>query len=165
MKSDIRHMTVAGGLALLSTVAFACGRGQVPIPSGAQQVHVVVTPSEVRLEPSTVRVGEVYLVLEAPVGGSISFVESKRSAAASPGPLTDGDLERVAAGDTEGTSISGLDAGGCSPEQDAADRGQMGPCGNVMLVVVSAGKYAVMGGMPEIGATPTPPMAVLFVEP
>jgi hypothetical protein len=166
MQIGVRNAVVAGLLAMLGSVTVACGRGQIPIPSGAQQVHVVVTTSEVRLEPSTVRPGEVYLVLEAPPNGSITFVEAKRSAAASPEPLTGDDLDRLARGDTRGTSIAGLDAGGCSPEQDAADRGQMGPCGNVMLVVVSPGRYAVVGGNPEDGMTGTaPPMAVLVVEP
>ena len=48
-----------------------------------------------------------------------------------------------------------------------ADRGKMGPCGNVMKVVLVPGTYAIVGGAPE----PDPatgrmaPMAVLNVVP
>jgi hypothetical protein len=147
------------GVILLSLVAgmlVGCGRGQTPIPAGAQVVHVVATESEVSLDPSTVHAGEVYLVLDAPLDGSISFVERKSDAAETPGPLSDDDLARLAQGDTEGTAIGGLDAGGCSPEQDAEDRGQMGYCGNVMKVVVVEGKYAVLGpGWTEMETEPS----------
>lgn len=131
-------------LALLTGVLVGCGRGQTPIPPGAQVVHVVATESEVRLDPTTVHAGDVYLVLDEPPNGSITFVERKRTAAETPGPLSDDDLERLAHGDTEGTSIGGLGAG-CDAAQQAEDRGQMGPCGNVMKVTVRAGKYAILG--------------------
>ena len=44
-----------------------------PIPPGAQEVHVVITESEVRLDPATFRAGDVYLVLDGPVPG-VDFV-------------------------------------------------------------------------------------------
>jgi hypothetical protein len=131
-------VVLAGGLA-------GCDRHQAPIPSGAPEVHMVVTASEVRLDPATVRAGDVYLVLDEPLDGSFTFVERKRSADETPGPLSDDDLERLAHGDTEGTSMSGLDAGGCSPEQNAQDRGKTGYCGNVSMVTLGAGKYAILG--------------------
>jgi hypothetical protein len=87
----------------------------------------------------------VYLVLDEPLDGSIQFVERMAAPDDPPGPLSDDDLARLAAGDTEATAIGGMDAGGCSPEQDAEDRGQMGYCGNVMKVVVAPGKYAILG--------------------
>ncbi len=97
----------------------------------------------------------MYLVLDEPVNGSIRFVERQTAADGPPGPLSDDDLTRLAAGDTEGTAIGGLDAGGCSPEQDAEDRGHMGYCGNVMKVVVAPGKYAVLGpDWSEMGTEP-----------
>jgi hypothetical protein len=136
--------TMVSLVCLLTGVLVGCGRA-TPIPAGAQVVHVVITATEVRLTPTTVRAGDVYLVLDEPLNGSIMFAERQRSADERPGPLSDDDLERIAHGDTEGTAIGGLDAGGCSPEQDAEDRGQMGPCGNVMKVVLVAGKYAVLG--------------------
>lgn len=58
-------------------------------------------------------------------------------------------------------------AGGCNAAQNAEDRGRMGPCGNVMKVVVVAGNYAIVGGGLEADpATNRPPlMAVLHVTP
>ena len=151
---------------VLGILLLACNRATA-IPAGAQQVHVTLTSSEVRLEPATVHAGEVYLVLDAPLRGSFAFVEQKSAAAASPGPLSDDDLARLASGDTEGMAIGGLDAGGCSAAEDAEDRGRMGPCGNVMKAVVRPGRYAIVGGTPD--ADPSsggrPPLAVLDVVP
>lgn len=148
----------------VGTVIAGC-TGHESIPSGAQQVHVVVTSSEVRLSPATARPGDVYLVLDSPEEGSISFVE-RMDASGAAGPLTEDDLRRLADGLTEGMSISGLDAGGCDPAQDAAARGQTGPCGNVMKVVLVEGRYAVVGGSLEVdSASGVPPMAVLTVAP
>ena len=132
-----------------------------------------------RLDPATVRAGDVYLVLDEPLDGSFAFMERKRSADETPGPLSDDDLERVAHGDTEGTSMSGLDAGGCNTEQNAEDRGQMSECGNVYKTTVRAGKYAILGpGWKEqeteasvdqtadpAGFVPPASMAVLVVVP
>jgi hypothetical protein len=147
-------------------VLAGCSRAE-SIPSGAQQVHVVVADSEVLIEPATVRAGELYLVVDAPADASITFIERKDAADATPGPLTDDDLARLERGDLEHTSSTGLDAGGCSPEQDAEDRGKMGPCGNVMRVVVAPGTYAILGGAPETDPATghRPPMAVLHVVP
>ena len=81
-----------GRLGLLGVLLAACGPGETPIPPGVQQVHVVVTPTEVILSPTTVRAGDVYLVLDAPMNGSFVFVRQKSTAAATPGPLSDDDL-------------------------------------------------------------------------
>lgn len=173
-----RFKTMVSLVCLLTGALAGCGRA-TPIPAGAQVVHLVITETEVRLTPRTVRAGDVYLVLDEPLQGSFMFAERQPSAEETPGPLSDDDLERLAHGDTEGTAIGGLDAGGCSAEQDAEDRGQMGPCGNVMKVVLVAGKYAVLGPgwreqMTESSVDPTadpagfvPPasMAVLVVLP
>ena len=131
-------------IALLTSLVVGCGRGQTPIPPGAQVVHVVATESEVRLDPASVQAGDVYLVLDEPVDGSFSFVERKRTAAETPGPLGDDDLERLAQGDTEGTSIGSFSIG-CDAAQQAEDRGQMGYCGNVWKVSLVEGKYAILG--------------------
>jgi hypothetical protein len=134
------------GVGLLASVSFGCvGRGQTPIPPGAQVVHVVATASQVRLDPSRVHAGDVYLVLDEPLDGSFAFVERKRTAEESPGPMGDDDLERLAHGDTEGTATGRLEAGGCSAAQNAEDRGRMGPCGNVFKATVRVGKYAILG--------------------
>jgi hypothetical protein len=135
------------GALLVSAVA-GCGRGQATIPPGGQQVHVSITGSEVRLDPASVRAGDVYVVLDTP-GSAVGFAQRKRSAAETPGPLTEEDLDRLAGGDTEGTSIGGFDDIGCSADQRAEDRGLMGYCGNVFHEVLTPGKYAVFLGGPE----------------
>jgi len=122
-----------------------CGRGQEAVPAGAQLVTVSVTGSAVRLDPATVRAGDVYVVLETP-NAHVGFVQRKSTAEERPGPLTDDDLARLARGDTEGTAIDEIDDSGCSPEQRAEDRGRMGPCGNVFKLVLGAGKYAFFAG-------------------
>ena len=148
-------------VALVAVALVGCGPGHEPIPAGAQQVHVVITEAEVRLDPPTVRAGDVYLVLDEPEDGSFVFVQRKRTAEETPGPMTDDDLARLAMGDTQWTAIDGISAGGCSPEQNAEARGQMGYCGNVFMVTLTEGKYAVLSDTPES----RPPMAILEVLP
>lgn len=146
-------------LGLLAGVLVGCGRGQAPIPPGAQEVHVVVTESEVRLNPATVRAGDIYVVLDTP-DSSVGFVSRKRGTVEI-GPLTDDDLARLALGhDTEGFGIGGFAAGGCSDSQNAEDRGQMGPCGNVVKAVLLEGKYAFFIGDPIEG----PPRSIAVLE-
>ena len=163
-----RHNFWLLGLAIggLLFVLAGCSRGTA-IPAGAQQVHVDIGPTEVRIQPATVHAGDVYLVLDSPADGHLTFVARKATATATDGPLTEADLARIRRGDTEGTSIGGLDAGGCDAAQDAEDRGKMGPCGNVMKVVLSPGMYALMAGMPDAdpGSATSPPMTVLEVTP
>jgi len=169
-----RSWTMVALLGMLAAVLAGCGRA-TPIPAGAQVVHVVISESGVRLDPATVHPGDVWLVLDR-LGGD--FVE-RAAAGETPGPLSDDDLARLAQGDPGGFSISALPAGGCSPAQDAEERGQMGPCGNVMKVVVVEGKYAILGPgwdlqgtEPSVDPTadpagflPPPSMAVLEVLP
>jgi hypothetical protein len=140
----MRRFAIVSLLVLLMII-LGCGPSQAPIPPGAQQVHVVVTGAEVRLMPATVRAGDVYVVLDTP-GSSVGFVQRRRSATDTPGPLTDDDLARVARGDTEGTAIGGFDDSGCSAEQRAEGRGKMGPCGNVFKMVLTPGRYAFFTG-------------------
>jgi hypothetical protein len=139
----LQRSTVLLVLAVLLLVG--CGRAQEAVPADAQLVTVSVTGSAVRLDPTTVRAGDVYVVLETP-NASVGFVQRKSTAEERPGPLTDDDLARLARGDTEGTAIDGFDDSGCSPEQRAEDRGRMGPCGNVFRLVLGAGKYAFFAG-------------------
>ncbi|HET9345927.1 MAG TPA: hypothetical protein VFO05_09505 [Candidatus Limnocylindrales bacterium] len=137
------------------------------VPAGAQVVDVTITESAISLEPDTVRAGDVYLALDSPPGGSMAFVARQDSATATPGPLDDDGIERLRRGDTFHTMIDSLQAGGCSPDQDAAARGRMGHCGNVMMIVVSPGRYAIVGGGlegdPAGGGSPR--MAILTVVP
>ena len=159
--SQIRLATLVG----LVCVVAACGRGQTPVPAGAQLVHVSVLGSEVRLDPPSAPAGNIYVVLDTP-GSSVGFAQRQRAANETPGPLTDEDLGRLARGDTEGTSIGGFDDSGCSAEQRAEDRGRMGPCGNVFQIFLTPGKYAFFTGTIE-GATggDAPSIAVLEVVP
>jgi hypothetical protein len=157
-----RTIRVVGAAALATMLATACG-STTAVPAGAQVVHVVATEQSITLAPDSVRAGDVYLMLDEPTR-SILFVQSMTSAAATPGPLDHDALERLRRGDTLHTAVSGLDAGGCSPAQDAEHRGRTGPCGNVMLVVLSPGTYAIVAGELEGGGAP-PRIAVLTVVP
>ena len=147
---------------LLAGMLAGCGRAR-PIPPGAQEVHVVVTASEVRLDPAIVGAGDVYVVLDTP-GSSVGFAQRKRTAAETPGPLSDDDLDRLGHGDTEGFAIGGMGDVGCSAAQRAEDHGQLGPCGNVVQMTLTAGKYAFFTGDLESGVDP-PVIAVLEVLP
>jgi len=144
--------TVAFGLAILGTIALGCARA-TPIPAGAQIVHVTIENSRVVLEPTAVRAGDVYLVLDAPPDGTLTFIARQDSESATPGPMNDADIARVRSGDTFHTYSSSLNAGGCDASQNAEDRGKMGPCGNVMKVVVSPGAYALIAGGPDPGSS------------
>jgi len=157
--------TMVGLVCVLSVTLTGCGRSQMPVPAGAQLLHVSVVGSEVRLDPTTVSAGDVYVVLDTP-GSSVGFAQRQRTAAETPGPLTDEDLDRLARGDTGGTSIGGFDDTGCSAEQRAEDRGRIGPCGNVFRIVLTPGKHAFFAG--DIDGEPpgvARPIAVLEVVP
>lgn len=156
--SHVRLAMVIG----LACVLAGCGPGQTPIPAGAQQVHVSIVGSEVRLEPATVSAGDVYVVLDTP-GSSVGFAQRKRTAAEAPGPLTDADLDRLALGDTQGTAIGGFDDTGCSPEQRAESRGRIGPCGNVFQIVLTPGRYAFFTGSLE-GEPGADPQSITVLE-
>ena len=132
---------------MLLWVLAGCGPGQATIPSGAQVVHVVATTSVVRLETTGIHAGDVYLQLDEPAdGGSFLFVERKAEATDTPGPLTDDDLARLAHGDTQGTSISGMGPSCIGPQ--GAGRGHLvapGVCGNVWKLTLGPGRYAILG--------------------
>ena len=152
-------------LGLVGAVPMGCG-GTTPVPSGAQQVHVTATESDLRLEPTTVRAGDVYLILDGP-HQSVVIVSRRRTAEETPGPLTADDLNRLANGDTEGTSIEGVSVG-CSAEQRAENRGRVGYCGNVYKLVLAAGAYAILLEPPDRDPpqpVPAGSMAILLVTP
>ena len=162
----VRHIGATTTLVLVCAFAGSaagCGRGQTPIPYGAQQVHVQVIGSEVLLDPVTVPAGDVYVVLDTP-RSSVGFAQRQSTAGETPGPLREEDLERVARGDTQGTAIEGFDDLGCSEEQRAEDRGQMGPCGNVFKVVLTPGKYAFFSGNLDGGASGDGPRSIAILE-
>lgn len=95
-----RFGTVVILVALLAGLLVGCDRS-ARIPPGAQQVHVVATDTEVRLDPPTVHAGDVYLVLDVPDGG-VAFVQTQRAADATPGAVSDADLARLKLDDQEG---------------------------------------------------------------
>ena len=159
-----RFWTVVALSGLVAGLAAGCGRGQTPIPPGAQQVHVAVSASTVSLNPGTVRAGDIYVVLDTP-GSSVGFVQAQHAETETPGPLSDEDLQRLSRGDTQGTAIGGFDDVGCSASQRAEDRGQMGPCGNVFKVVLTAGEYAFFIGDLEHGPGGEASITVLEVLP
>src|SRR6476659_5666410 len=103
-------------LLLVAALLVAC-RTADPIPSGAQQVHVAVTQSSVTINPKTVRAGDVYVVLEGPEL-HVGFAMSVPNAGASPGPLSDADLDRLARGDVHGLGLNSFDVG-CDAAQRA----------------------------------------------
>jgi hypothetical protein len=161
--TQIRTPMAFGVLCVVVIASVSCGRGQTPIPYGAQQVHVQVIGSEVRLDPATVPAGDVYVVLDTPRSG-VGFAQRQATAAETPGPLREEDIERLARGDTQGTAIGGFDNLGCSEEQRAEDRGQMGPCGNVFKVVLTPGKYAFYSGNLDGGASGEGPRSIAILE-
>ncbi len=132
-----------------------CGHDPITVPSGAQVVHVAVSGDTVRLQPATVRSGDVYLVIDNP-GTYVTLVEQSSTPDESPGPLNDAELDRVAHGDTFHTSISGF---------------SNGELGNVAKLAVVPGNYAFLTDDPTAlaersgGVVPPQSMAVLRVEP
>jgi hypothetical protein len=140
----VRHLSTAVLLVgLLAGILAGCGRGQRPIPAGAQVIHIAVIESELRLDRETVRAGDVYVMLDTP-RSSVGFASQRRDNLEI-GPLSDEDIARLAHGDTQGLGIDSFDLQGCSDEQRAEDRGQMGYCGNVFKTVLVPGKYAFLG--------------------
>lgn len=108
-------IALAGGLAvaLVALVAVLVSAWGSPprIAADAQVVRIVVTATEVRLDPATVHAGEIYFVVEGaddPAGhAEFMFVQRKRTAAETAGPMSDEDVARLARGDYQGTAIEG----------------------------------------------------------
>jgi hypothetical protein len=133
-------------LAVTVLAALGC-EGMATIPPGAQQVHISATESTLRIQPAVVQPGDIYVVLDGPQQ-SVVFVARHRTADSTPGPMSAADLDRVALGDTEGTSMEGLSVG-CSEEQRTRSRGKIGHCGNVYKLVLGAGSYAFLTDSPD----------------
>jgi hypothetical protein len=135
-------------IALAAIALAGCDDHTVTIPPGAQVVQVLVDGTEVVVQPAVVQAGDVYLVIEATPEHSLSFVARQDSAAATPGPLTEADLDRLRTGDTFHTHVEGAESG-------------------VLKVTVAPGMYALVGGAPEADPATgrVPPMAVLTVVP
>ena len=175
---EVLRATASRPLARAAVVALLCagcagpaglvdpGAGST-IPPGAQVVHVTVTESAVSLAPAIVRPGPVYLILEASSTGSVMLIGGAGPNAPANAPLAAGAIERLGRGDVEGTSMTGLDAGGCGPAQDQAGRGRLGPCGNVGRFELVEGTYALTGEAPESrpSSAGALPIGILTVTP
>lgn len=147
--------TVCAAGVLMAMVTIGCDvHTPMTVPAGAQQVHVMVTESEVRLSPTTVRAGDVYLVLDGP-GQGLSFVTLGG------GPFDDAAIARLEEGDLQDTAVEGFQVS-CAPDGWSEERGWEG-CGNVFRVSVSDGQYAILAPGEAPGVPPT--MAVLAVSP
>ena len=137
---------ILGLLAIVSGLA-GCGPATATTaPSAAQEVRVDATGSQVRLEPATIRAGDVNLVVDLPVSGADLAIIGGTG-----GALSDADLSRLAAGDLEGTTVTGID-NSC--------------CGKVHKMTLAPGKYAfVLGAQQVVPGRPPPPMTILVVTP
>ena len=153
----LMRMWPAALLAVLVAGALTGCDGGVAVPRGGHALHVTVTGDDVHLEPATMPAGDIYLVLDTP-GTDVTLVEAKASADATPGPLTDDDLDRVRHGDTFHTSLTGGFANG-------------GPHGNVTKLTLTPGTYAFVADAPEAlagrsgGVIPPGAIAVLQALP
>jgi len=125
--------------------------GPATVPSGSQAVHVVVDGDTVRLEPATVRAGEVYLVFDD-TGWNVMLIERSTAPEATNGPLSDDELDRVVHGDLFHT-------------------GRSSGFATVSRLVLAQGKDLVVTGDPVAlaekngGVIPQDAMAVLRVLP
>jgi hypothetical protein len=132
----------------------------VVIPAGAQVVRVRVSNTEVALRPASVRAGDVYLVNEGPAQG-FTFIARSSGPGAEVEPMTEADVERLALGDFQFTSMDAF-AVTCAPDQ-WTEGGHWEGCGENVALTLSAGRYAILAGAEEPGVAPV--MAVLEVAP
>ena len=133
-------------VALAGCEAFGSAPHGAKPPPGAQIVHLIANRTMVRLDPPSVRAGDVYVQLDDPAdGGMFSLVQAAPSADVSPGPLDDRALDRVAHGDTEFTSTESF---GPSCTGNGPGIGVLvheGTCGNVWKLTLGPGEYAILG--------------------
>ena len=135
-------------LLLLAGTVVGCGTATA-IPSGAQTVSVVATDTQVRVDPSTVHAGDVFLVLDVPQRGVVLV---SRGGSDARGSLTHDDLARLTQNaDTQGVTAESL---------------TVSCCGNVYKETFPAGRYAFMLRDPS-AAVGRPPesLAILDVSP
>jgi hypothetical protein len=139
----------------------ACQPPPVVIPPDAQVVHVSMTDDSVRIEPESVRAGDVYFVMEGP-GTGFSLVSRLPSPDAEPTGMTPAQIDAVAGGDFQSTRMEGY-AITCAPDAWTEERHWDG-CGENVKTTLTPGLYAILGpqGEPISGASV---MAVLEVEP
>lgn len=110
---------------IVSLLAFACTPGTT-VPPGAQQIRLVGNPTEVRLTPSTVHAGDVYVVIE----GSGALLVEKSDAPQATRPFTDDELaDFIRTGNTFHTAIQDVTAG---------------YAGNIWKLTFGPGKYVFL---------------------
>ena len=133
---------------LLIVTLVACAT-RTAIPPGAQTVNVVASDTAVRVDPTTVHAGDVFLVLDVPQRG-VELVSRGGSGARE--PLTQDDLGRLAQNvDSEGLALESL---------------SVSCCGNVFKVSLPAGRYAFILRDAAAGVgRPPESLAVLEVAP
>jgi hypothetical protein len=142
---------LAVGLLALGAVLVAVWGSPPRMSAGAQTVHVVVTGSEVRLNPATVHGGEVYFVVEGPDDpaehAGFTFVTAGFGphCCDTPLPLTDDAVDRLALGDYQGTSI-----------EDG--------WGNYAKLTLVEGKYAFLIAGPGGDQPGAPPYSIVVLE-
>lgn len=135
--------------ALLFAVVLADKPAIMPIPTGAQQVRVVMTASAVRVEPASVHAGDVYFVVDAPgEETAVGLVYGATMPDGAMRPLSDEGVARIAAGDYQGTTMDGLGA-------------------DVSVLMLTEGSYVFLGPGSNGGVPGVAPrsMAVLRVVP
>lgn len=130
-------------VAVLAVFLTGIAHGHMPIPAGAEVVHVTISASGVaQIEPATVHAGDVYLVLDTP-RSQVAFTQDE---------LTGTELPRS----------DSFNLQGCTDTQRAEDIGQQGFCGNAFKTFLPAGKYVFIG---PNGNGPPSPLSRLEVLP
>ncbi len=150
---------MAAAAALL--VLAACEPPQVVIPDGATNVvHVHLDAETVRLDPATVRAGDVFFVIEGP-GPAFSLVRWLGAPDAEPRGLTPAEITRLRDGDYVWTQLDSYNVR-CDPNAWTEERHWQG-CRENAMVPLLPGMYAIVAGSGDGGVAPI--MAVLEVEP
>ena len=158
-----RQLVASAALSLAVTASLAGCESALVIPSGAQTVYATVTRDSVRLEPTTVHAGMVYLNVEFD-GSELMFVGGGAVGGGEAEPpglvgLTDEQLDAVLHGDLVSTYISsGFRSGG--ELGNASELGEL-PAGKYLflpdgIVILEPGAY---------DAIPLDAVAVLEVVP
>lgn len=146
-------MALAGGLAVavvaLVVMLISVWGSPPRIAADAQVVHVVVTASEVRLDPTTVHAGRVYFLVEGsddPAGhAGFTFVGAGYGRDASPLPLSDAAVARLSQGDFQGTGLEG-------------------GWGNWATYTLREGNYVFLVAGPELDRPGIPPQSIAVLE-
>jgi len=142
---------------VLAVVLSGCGCSS-PVPSGAQLLHVVVGPNDIRLNPATVHAGDVYITLDVPCT-AVGFAW-RAQGSVEIAPLSDDDVARLQRGDLQGTGSTGFNNSDCTSPAPNQDGLRVGECGNTQNWKLIKGRYAFFLHGPD-GITPS---AVTILE-